>query len=421
MEQAKLRAWWAARQGLDGSLSGRSPRQVLEAAGWMRSLGGGAPYIGMFARCGAGRAAVDQAVEQLAIHELPSARGCTYVVPAGDFALALQAGQRFGYEPEMKVARKLGVSDAEIEKLCQAVVAALAAAALAPDELRAAVGGAARSLGEEGKKKGLSTTLPLALGALQAAGEIRRISTNGRLDNQRYRYALWRPNPLGAAASPAALSSAGDEWLYGLAERYWSWIGPARLADFRTFAGATVKAAAAAVEALRLQPLPGAAAAGDERLALPRQAAEIADFAPAEAPSYSLVSSLDSLLLLAGVAALVAPEDLDQPVPTAKGSVAAGSLSEVPAHAIFDRGRLIGLWDYDPQAGQVVWFCFAGAVAGGAAAAALRRQVGATEAMIRQQLEDLRSFSLDSPASRQPRLARLREAQAACKVASAAW
>ncbi len=407
MDDAKVRAWWAARQGLDGSLAGRSPAAVLEAAGWARSVGGGGPYVGLFARCGAGRAAVDQAVAQLAVHELPSARGCTYVVPAAHFGLALRAGQSFGAEPEMKVARKLGVTDAEIDRLCAAVLAALEAAPLVPEELRAAVGGAARSLGEEGKKKGLSTTLPIALGSLQAAGEIRRISTNGRLDNQRYRYALWRPNPLEAPDVPSP-----DQWLAVLAERYWSWIGPARLADFRVFAGATVKAAKAAVEPLGLAPLPQAAA-GDERLVLPHQAAEIAELAVPEAPRYSLVSALDTLLLLQGVRSLLAPQDWERPVPTVKGSVAAGGLTETLHHAILDRGRLIGLWDYDPQAGQVVWFCFAGTVAGAAAAAALRQQVAATETMIREQLQDLRTFSLDSPASRQPRLAALRAAQAA--------
>ena len=85
--------------------------------------------------------------------------------------------------------------DAEIEKLCAEVLKVLAKGPLDPEELRKAAGGAVRNLGEEGKKKGLATTLPVALSILQAAGEIRRVPVNGRLDQQRYRYALWRPNP----------------------------------------------------------------------------------------------------------------------------------------------------------------------------------------------------------------------------------
>ena len=54
---------------------------------------------------------------QLAIHELPSARACTYVVPASDFALALRVAMEFS-GGELALARKLGVNDEEIARLC---------------------------------------------------------------------------------------------------------------------------------------------------------------------------------------------------------------------------------------------------------------------------------------------------------------
>src|SRR6185295_6360370 len=176
------------------------------------------------------------------IHELPSARGCTYVVPASDFALALRVGESVSGDGEMKVARKLGVTDKEIDKLCDAVVKALAKGPLDPEELRAATGGAARNLGEEGKKKGLTTTMPVALGRLQSAGEIRRVPVNGRLDQQRYKYDLWRPNPLQDFRMPA------EELQTELARRYFRWIGPATLAEFQWFSALGVKVAKAAVE-----------------------------------------------------------------------------------------------------------------------------------------------------------------------------
>src|SRR5581483_3594567 len=83
-----------------------------------------------------------------------------------------------------------------VDKLCDAVLGALARGPLEPEGLREATGGAARNLGPEGAKKGVTTTLPLALGELQRRGAIRRIPVNGRLDQQRYRYTLWQPNPL---------------------------------------------------------------------------------------------------------------------------------------------------------------------------------------------------------------------------------
>ncbi|MBI4874365.1 MAG: winged helix DNA-binding domain-containing protein, partial [Acidobacteria bacterium] len=230
MDIDKLREWWWHRQALDGRLSGQTCARVLEETGWARSVGGAGPYLGLFARCGAGREAVDRAVAEAAIHELPAARGCTYVVAESDFALALKVGQAFA-DGDMKVARKLGVTDAEVDRLGQAVLDALGGGPLDPEQLRAAAGGAVRSLGEEGKKKGLTTTLPLALGRLQAAGEIRRMPANGRLDQQRYRYALWQPNPL------RGFQLSAEEAHTELARRFFAWAAPATLAEFQAFSG----------------------------------------------------------------------------------------------------------------------------------------------------------------------------------------
>src|SRR5580658_3225576 len=194
MDQSKIRAWYAHRQGLDGSLAGKSAAEILGRVGWARSVGGCAPYLTLASRGGVTREQVDAAVAKVEIHELPSARGCTYVLPASDFALGLALGQ--GFNGDMKIAEKLGVTAKEIDKLCGLVIAALEKGPLDPDGLKEATGKAVRNLGLEGQKKGLTTTLPVALGKLQSTGEIRRIPINGRLDQQRYKYTLWRPSPL---------------------------------------------------------------------------------------------------------------------------------------------------------------------------------------------------------------------------------
>src|SRR6266545_6538634 len=136
MDSAKLRAWWWRRQGLDGSLAGESSARVLADTGWARSVGGTGPYLGLFARAGLGRDAVDAALAGALIHELPSARGCTYVIPQSDFALALKVGQAFA-EGDMRVARKLGVTDAEVDKLAEAVLDALRNGPLDTEQIRA--------------------------------------------------------------------------------------------------------------------------------------------------------------------------------------------------------------------------------------------------------------------------------------------
>ncbi|MGO8790360.1 MAG: DNA glycosylase AlkZ-like family protein [Terriglobia bacterium] len=394
MDAAKIRAWWSHCQGLDGRLADATPAKVLEHTGWARSVGGTGPYLGLYARCGAGRDAVDQAVANLEIHELPSARGCTYVLPKSAFALGLKLGQG-APEADMKVARKLGVTDAEVAKLCKTVIQALKKGPLDPEELRTATGGASRSLGEDGKKKGLTTTLPLALGQLQADGEIRRVSTNGRLDQQRYRYTLWRPNPL------ATFKLSADEAYTQLARFYFDWIGPATAAEFQAFAGLGVKAAKAAMDPIKLRPLE----AGDEHLMPPGRLEEFQAFKTPKDPHYTLVSSLDGILLLRrNVKSLLAADDLKKAAFDEKArKVEMGGLMDLPSHAILDRGRLVGLWEYDPESQSIVWTSFVGSNSD------LEKAVRQTEEFVRVDLGDARSFSLDSPKSRAPRIQALRE------------
>src|SRR5439155_22618721 len=88
-----------------------------------------------------------------------------------------------------------------------------------------------------------------ALGRLQSAGEIRRVPINGRLDQQRYRYALWKPNPL------AKFKSSQEEVYVELARRFFRWIGPATLAEFQGFSALGVKVSKEAVAPLKLVPL----------------------------------------------------------------------------------------------------------------------------------------------------------------------
>jgi hypothetical protein len=116
ISKSKLRAWWFHRQGLDQSLKNESARQVLRHTGWARSVGGVGPYLTIFARNGQSREEIDRAAANLEIQELPCARGCTYVVPKDDFAVALLAGKEFG-GAELKTAAKLGVKQPEIDKL----------------------------------------------------------------------------------------------------------------------------------------------------------------------------------------------------------------------------------------------------------------------------------------------------------------
>ena len=125
MDHAKYRAWVFTRQGL-ADRRFATARAALAGSGWQRSVGGVSPYLGIRARTGEGRERVDALAAALEVFELPSARGCTYVLPADHFALGLAIGRPFGSATEVATARKLGVEDAEVDALKEAIVAALA-------------------------------------------------------------------------------------------------------------------------------------------------------------------------------------------------------------------------------------------------------------------------------------------------------
>jgi hypothetical protein len=387
----KVRAWWSYRQGLDGRLTGKSASEVLTETGWVRGLGGVGTYLALFARAGITREETDKAVAKLQIHELPAVRGCTYIVPSSDFALALNAGAPFG-DAEMRVALKLGVTEKEIDKLCEAVIKALEKGPLDPDGIREATGKASRSLGEAGKKKGVTTTLPLALGKLQSTGDIRRVSTNGRLDQQRYQYALWRPNPLAKFKMPP------EEMNIEIARRFFAWTGPATLPEFQAFSALSVKASKAAFEALKLVAFEG------DRLMLPKHRDEFESFKIPKQAHYTLIGSIDGLTLFRrDIRTLVDVADQSREFYTDRGLQKVGAFGDLHSHGIFDRGRLVGLWEFDPAMDSIAWASFIPKNKD------LLAAVARTEEYVRTQLGDARGFSLDSPKSRAPRIAALRK------------
>jgi hypothetical protein len=210
---------------------------------------------------------------------------------------------------------------------------------------------------------------------------------NGRIDQQRYKYAVWQPNPL-AKWKPDMGASFTE-----LAREYYRWIGAASLAEFQWFSGLGVKASQAAVAPLKLVSLQ------EDLLALPEDRAAFEKFQPPKKPHYVLTGSLDNIShLRRATGSLIAPEDAGHAL-TGKRAVL-----DLPSHVILDRGRLVGLWHFDPQTESIVWSSFV------PPDRALEEAVKRTEAFIREDLGDARTFSLDSPKSREPQLAALRKA-----------
>ena len=233
------------------------------------------------------------------------------------------------------------------------------------------------------RKKGATTTLPTALGILQAQGRIRRVPANGRLDQQRYAYELWNlpPSPLD-----------DDEARAELIRRYLGWTGGATFKQSQWFTAFTVAQSKASLAAAGAVEVP--TAAGETLWMLPDDVEQLAAFEEPADEQIQLLAGTDSLALLRRNAAeLLAEED--------QHTQALGSLAlqaDLPDHPIFDRGRIIGLWQYDPGKERIVPWVFH------APTAAVTRRIAEIEDWIREDLGDFRAFSLDSPATRQKRI-----------------
>jgi hypothetical protein len=163
-----------------------------------------------------------------------------------------------------------------------------------------------------------------------------------------------------------------------------------------------VKAAQTAVTSLSLVAL------GDSNLlGTPETVETFNNFKSPTEPRYRLVSGLDSLFLLRRDLSLHIGEAQAGMDVLSQGKLAnLGSLNDLSTHAIVDRGLIVGLWEYDHDVLEIAWVSFVGEPA------EMLAEINLTEKFIRDELGDARSFSLDSPKSRQPSLARLRELRA---------
>ena len=136
---------------------------------------------------------------------------------------------------------------------------------------------------------------------------------------------------------------------------------------------------------------------------LPEDREAFEKFQPPKQPHYVLVSSLDGInQLRRELRSLVAEDDWNRPEIQNEKSVV-----DLPAHSIFDRGRLVGLWVFDPESNTIAWMSFV------KPDRALRDAVARMETFVRDDLGDARSFSLDSPKSRVKKIAELRKAASA--------
>lgn len=387
-DRTKLRAYLAHRQGLL-EFNNQSNREVLAKTGWARSVGGHNIYISLLARNQSNKTQTEQDAKNDEIYEFASARGCTYFLPRDHFQTGIKAGQGFNDASAIRTAKsKLGFTDDDLIKLKTGILKALEKGPLDTNGLKKELGDLVVNFGEIGKKVGQTTSLSLGLLSLQAEAKIRRVPPDWRLEAQTYSYKLFEGGP------DVGESYSKDQAYADLANLFWQWVGIASLAHFQWFSGLGVKASQEATKYLGLVPIEGT-----DLLIRRQDLDDFQNFKTPEKPSYRLLTAIDGLFMhRRDIKDLLDPEDSERQV--SKGRI--GSLQDLYNHAIVDRGRIIGLWEYDVPNQELVTTLFI------PNNQELDAEIKRVEAFIRDELGDCRSFSLDSPKSRQESIDNLR-------------
>jgi hypothetical protein len=395
LDREQLRIVRMAAQGMCPT-AGVPPMQLVERTGWLRTLGGADAYLALHARQRMlPRALIDDVVSRGDLRVVPSVRGCIYLVPKCDADLCLCIAESQSRARAEREHAKAGIKQGEIEDVGEAAWEALAKSGpMTTDALRRALPeGTVRSLGDAGKKVGISSPLPPALRHLEFARRIERRPEQGRLDNERY---VWIANKKAAASAmpddPAKLHAL-------LIDRFVHHAGAATLAMFSAWSGVTQRDAKAALS--HAKPQRAIDDSGDELLAR-ADLEHLLRMGPALASAVAFLPFEDNLVhLFGGPSHLVDDEYLDLETPrwgTSKGKpmppIALRDNPHLALRPLLVDGRIGGFWEYDPDAEVALPRCFH--APSRASQILLEEQSEMVSALLRSEIGHGRSFSLDT-------------------------
>ena len=391
IELGRARAFWFQRQGLAlPAPTSADLAHVIARTGWLRTLGGADVYLAARARVlGLGRAQLDAAVAAGALRVIPAVRGCIYLVPGVDAPWVLRVAEEAWRPRAEKEVDKAGATWREVEELARAVVRVIGAG-MGTDAIRRALpDGAVKSLGEAGKKAGMSSLLPTALRLLEFEDRIERTLDGGRLDSERY---TWR-----AIAAPVRVAMDSAARRAKLAELFFAQAGPATLAHFAAWAGLSQKDARAAANAIDVVPVV-VEGVGDAHV-LARDLAALR--AARAADTAALLSFEDNYLVLHGGPGIVTDPAYHAIELAAFGADAPqpiGTTAHMLQRSIVIGGMVVGLWELDEAAGAGVW----APLGKGAIAASRAKELDALVAdaarFLVGEIGHAKSFTLDTAA-----------------------
>lgn len=395
IELARARAFWFQRQGLAlPAPTSADLAHVIARTGWLRTLGGADVYLAARARVlGLGRAQMDAAVAAGALRVIPAVRGCIYLVPGADAPWVLRVAEEAWRPRAEREVDKVGARWREVEKLADAAVRVLARGPLGTDAIRRALpDGAVRSLGDAGKKVGMSSLLPTALRLLEFEDRIERTLDGGRLDTERY---TWRV--VAAAPGPGATLADSSARRARLAETFFAQAGPATIAHFAAWAGFTQKDARAAADAIDLAPV--AVEGVGDAFVLVRDLAALR--AARAADTAALLSFEDNYLVAHGGPGIVTDRAYHAIELAAFGADAPqpiGTATHMLQRSIVIGGLVGGLWELDEPARAGVWAPLGKGAIAASRAEELDALVADAARFLLDEIGHAKSFTLDTAA-----------------------
>lgn len=401
----RARRHWYSRQGL-AAPGGAPLEEIVSQSGWLRTLGGGDVYLAMRARAlGMKRSGLDQAVEARRLQVIPAVRGCIYLVPRPFVALSLKVAEEQSRKRTESEHEKVGISKKELVDAGEAIIGALKKTPLSTDGLRKALPkGAVRSLGELGKKVGISSTLPPALRLLEFDGRIERISENGRLDTERY---VWRIPDKNLFEEYPVPGDAVERYVQ-IANEFFKHAGPATLEDFCDWGSLLKRDAKAVIAKAGLIPISVEGYAEEAFVRAEDEASLKQDAGHSDGIHF--LSFEDNYIVLHGGPRWVSDvrhHDRAVHVWGQTRGVTLGTVKHMATRSIFEGDSLIGFWEYDVDAGDVVWATFdhIGDKKKKKMISTAASEIGA---FIRDEIGHARSYSLDNEEAIRKRAALVR-------------
>ncbi len=371
--------------------------ELVGATGWLRTLGGVDAYLALAARRPSlTRADVDSCIASGTLLVTPAVRNCNFVVPRAHHRWALAEAHALWQRTSARQHSAAGLGAEELESTADHVLSCIDTPMTTAEIRKALPEGTVRSLGDPGKKVGLSSTLPPALRLLEFQNRIQRRPVGDRMDTDTYH---WLP-----VAEPDPFDGDELDRRRLLAAAFAGWCAPFTIAELAAFGGFSDAAALRAVEASELQPVnvEGVGQAWVDQKALDADATDGID------PGIVKLLGFEDLTLAThSPAAWFDPIHHGKEMPVwGRGDHTLGGASHLYMRTILRGDRMAGFWAWDPDTRRVEVAVLDKLDT--AARSALDAEVDRVSDFLNRDFGNARMTSIDSESTERSRLDALR-------------